>query len=336
MSRRVLLLLLLTLTALALAYRHWQNPAPAPAEVAAESSKATTALAAPADADASDTAPDESAPDPEQVPATNSSRAAFRASVSQRADDRRRLASDTDLPAFVAELRARANAGDADAALTLTELYQSCVEVLQLSSDRDAGERQLRGFMSVFGWGDAESDLLIARIGPSAQRCATLGLRSSTYTAMISQAWQARALQLEHPAAVLGAELPNSRTDPAGAQAVLERARLAGIELLRQAEPMDLVRYSPALTRVSRYNSYGYLTAACHLLAGCADDSHAYAFGPDNGITGSRGRLSLMELTQLSPRDRIIAEAQAAEILRLWREGRPDLILAPRNPGGGG
>ena len=338
MSRRLILLLLLSLAVLALGYRHRQAPAPALPEVAAKTEIAAPEMAAPAGADANSevTAPDESTPDPQQIPAAHPTRAAYRASVSQRADDRRRLQAETDLPAFVAELRARANAGDADAANTLAGLYKTCVEVVQFNSNREAGDRNLRGWMEVMGWGDREFDALLGAYVQSEQRCAALSLQSTAYAAMMAQAWQSRAVQLEHPAAVLRADRPNSRTDPAGAQAALERARLAGIELLRQAEPMDLARHATVLAGVSRYNSDGFLMAACHLLPGCFEDPHTYALGPDASILGGLGRIGFLAMTQLSPRAQTIAEAQSAEILRLWREGRPDLILAPRNPGGGG
>ncbi len=338
MSRRLLLLLLLTLTALGLAWRHWQSNELEPPETTTPAHAAPIETAAvPAEPDAS--AADELAPDPEQIPAANPTRAAFRASVSQRAEDRRRAASDTDLPGFVAELRARANAGDADAANTLAELYKTCVEVVQFNSNREAGERNMRGWMDVMGWGDREFDALLGAYVQAEQRCAALSLQSTAYAAMIAQAWQSRAVQLEHPAAVLGADRPSAHNDAAAAQVALERARLAGIELLRQAEPMDLARHAAELAGVSRYNSDGFLMAACHLLPGCLEDPHAYALGPDASTLGGLGRIGFLAMAQLSPRAQTIAEAQSAEILRLWREGRPDLILAPtgpRNPGGGG
>ena len=336
MNRQLFILLLLSLAVLA--YRHWQGPAPAQAEM-----PATSAIAAPemearagADANSEDSAPDESTPDPQQIPAAHPTRAAHRASVSQRADDRRRLQAETDLPAFVAELRARANAGDADAANTLAGLYKTCVEVAQFNSNREAGERNMLGWMEVMGWGDRVFDALLGAYVQAEQRCAALSLQSTAYAAMMAQAWQSRAVQLEHPAAVLRADRPNSRTDPADAQAALERARLAGIELLRQAEPMDLARHAAELAGVSRYNQEGFLLAACHLLSGCLEDPHVYAFGSDASSLGGMGRIGFLAMTQLSPRAQAIAEAQSTEILRLWREGRPDLILAPRNLGGGG
>lgn len=339
MNRQLFILLLLSLAVLA--YRHWQGPAPAQDEM-----PATSAIAAPemearagADANSEDSAPDESTPDPQQIPAAHPTRAAHRASVSQRADDRRRLQAETDLPAFVAELRARANAGDADAANTLAGLYKTCVEVAQFNSNREAGERNMLGWMEVMGWGDRVFDALLGAYVQSEQRCAALSLQSTAYAAMMAQAWQSRAVQLEHPAAVLSADRPNSRTDPAGAQAALERARLAGIELLRQGESMDLARHALSLSQVSRYGLNGFLFAGCQLQPDCADDPHAFALGAEQTMLTRMGRLAFLPLTQLSPRERIIAESQGAEILRLWREGRPDLILAPtgpRNPGGGG
>lgn len=262
-----------------------------------------------------------------------------RASVSQRAADLQRLASETDLSAFAAELQARADAGDADAAAALADLLEGCASMAMIAAmDPQQMAEQWRN-LAIFGFNDTEIASMRSATEESMRRCSAFSPRSDEAWRGLMTAARARAAALGHPGALLRQQRPRGPADSPAVLQADERARRAGVELLQQGEPMDLMRYAPHLASHSPYDTEGYLLAACTLLDGCMRDPRAYAMTIDQAqhLRGFGG--SFFELSQMSPRQQLIAQAQSEEILRLWRARQFEQILSGRptmNGMGGG
>jgi hypothetical protein len=272
----------------------------------------------------------------EVAPTPTPTRAAYRASIAQRADDARHLAGDTDLQALAAELLARADAGDADAAKALADIYEACGTAQELLARREGYVPFLHGMMTVLGFNQTEIEVVSAALHQLQQRCAAFPARQLSMARSLVQDWRDRAGQLGHPAALLETIRPHGTDDSPEVIAWREQTRRAGIELLQQGDPMDLQVHSARLSQLSVYSRGAYLVAACTLLAGCMDDPRAYALQSMRAPTGIGVDLTLFELGQLSPRELLIAQGQSLEILRLWREGHLETILSDRSGAGGG
>lgn len=262
-----------------------------------------------------------------------------RASASQRAADLERLTSETDLNGFADELRARADAGDADAASALADLLEGCASMAMMAAlDARQMAEQWRN-LAIFGFNDAEIASMRSATEESMRRCSAFSPRSNeVWRGLVADA-RARAAALGDPGALLRQERPRGPADSPAVLQADERARRAGVELLQQGEPMDLMRYAPYLASHSPYDIEGYLLAACTLLDGCLRDPRAYALATNLAqyLRGYGG--SFLELSQMSPRQQLIAQAQSEEILRLWRARHYAQILSGRptlNGMGGG
>lgn len=258
-----------------------------------------------------------------------------RAPASLRAADLERLASETDLSAFAAELQVRADAGDADAAWTLVGLYGRCSGVLEYASAPERLSAELRGMLQV---GITETELpLIERAGLLAlQRCS--GMAGATAAIFLAQTAAARALALGHPGARLAQSRPQLPLDSAPMREYEQRARAAGIEVLQQGDSLDLARYAAELAMLSPYGYSGYLLAACALIPACTNDSATYSVGLLQADFFDESAGAFLLVRSLSPRQRLIAQAQSEEILRLWRARQYEQILSGRPPltGAGG
>lgn len=322
----LLLLLLLVTVAAAL----WRAPAPGVDDVP---------LAAPLDDSRPLPAPevttdDAVAPPPAESVAAEAAPPAkavvpFRASASQRAEDIRRAASETDLPAFAAELEARANAGDADAAWALAGLYQSCAAALQFAEEFEKviGDRTN---LLVMGYSETETDAIQVNTEQQIRRCSAFTAPLATTR---SKFWQTRALATGHPGALLAWQpKPRQSPDTSAIDAYNLQMRNAGVEVLQDGDPLDLARYSDQLSMHSRYESASWLLASCNLLAECARDPGSYAAAMDPSLFLVGLSNSFFNLRHLSPRARLIVEAQSREILLLWRARRFGDLMAGRPP----
>jgi hypothetical protein len=262
-----------------------------------------------------------------------------RAPASIRAADLERLVRETDLSAFAAELQVRADAGDADAALTLADLLEGCASMAMMATmDARQMDEQWRS-LAIFGYNDAEVASMRSAIEDSMRRCSAFSPRSDVDWRRLVTDARARAAALGHPGALLQQGPPRGPADSPAVVQAKERARRAGVELLQQGEPMDLFRWAPHLAMHSPYGIEGYLLAACTLLDGCVRDPRAYALATDQAQYLRGHGSSFFELSQMSPRQRLIAQAQSEEILRLWRARQYDEILSGRptlNGMGGG
>ena len=262
-----------------------------------------------------------------------------RAPASQRAADLERMLRETDLSAFATELRARADAGDADAASALANLLEGCASMAMMAAlDARRMAEQWRN-LAIFGYNDAEIASMRSTIEDSMRRCAAFAPRSEAVWRGLVTAARARAAALGHPGALLQQRRPRGPADAPAVVQANERARRAGVELLQQGGPMELMLYAPDLAMHSPYDHTSYLLAACTLLEGCLRDPRAYALATDHAqfLRGYGG--SFFELSQMSPRQQLIAQAQSEEILRLWRAGQYAQILSGRptmNGMGGG
>jgi len=249
-----------------------------------------------------------------------------RASASQRAADLERLTSETDLNGFADELRARADAGDADAAWMLADLLEGCATMAEIATMGAALTQQFDS-MRVMGYSDQEIALLQTSLQLWTGRCSTFPARSrEAWRAQISSS-RTRAAVLGHPGAMLMQPLPRGPADSPAVVQATQRARDAGVTLLQQGDALDLLGYAPQLARLSGYGTDSYLMAACSLLDGCLRDPRAYALTMDQDQFLIGLSNSFLELSELSPRRRLIVEAQSAEILRLWRARQYEQLL---------
>ena len=275
------------------------------------------------------------APPPEPAAPTASVVPPTHATPEQRRADADRLARDTDLKALREALEARAEAGDADAAWALARLYQSCAQSWQMTAR--AGEyAQMRGFLRAAGQSEAELAALDAQMARWQQRCAGFG--EGPALALFAERWRARGLALGSPEARLSAELPRGQRDSAQAERLMQDGRRAGIELLQRGEAMDLLRHASSLAQHAPYQPDAFALAACSLIADCQADPRAWwlrqketlAIDDSSGITLA---------DSMPPRQWLIVEGQAAEIVRLWRAGRHEDLLRGHGAGalrGGG
>ncbi|HWS26138.1 MAG TPA: hypothetical protein VN259_06115 [Xanthomonadales bacterium] len=258
-----------------------------------------------------------------------------RAPASLRAADLERLARETDLSAFAAELQARADAGDADAAWALVGIYARCSGALKYAGEPERLSAALRSMLLV-GIVEAELPIIERAELQALQRCS--GFTGATAAVFLAQAAAARALALGHPGARLAQSRPQVPRDSAPMREFEQRARAAGIEVLQQGDSLDLARYAAELAMLSPYGYSGYLLAACALIPACANDSAAYSLGLLQADIFDESAGAFISLRSLSPRQRLIAQAQSEEILRLWRAREYEQILSGRPPltGAGG
>lgn len=331
-----LLFLLLVVLGFGLVLARWQRNPHGPAPQAAQ--PAATSPAAPisprgetksAAEQPVNAATESSAPKP--LPSVTP----HRAPASLRAADLERMASEPGLSAFAAELQARANAGDADAAWILVGIYSRCSGALEYASAPERLSAALRGMLQV---GITEAELpLIERAGLQAlQRCS--GFAGTTATALLAQNAAARALALGHPGARLVQERPRVPPESTPMREFEQGARAAGIEVLQHGDPLDLARYAAELSIHSPYEYTGYLLAACAQVPACAGDSATYSLDLLQVDFFDQGAGAFISLRSLSPRQRLIAQAQSEDILRLWRARQYEQILSGRPPltGAGG
>lgn len=280
-------------------------------------------------------------PHPENVDATATierSAAApvrpYRATVDQRQRDRERLDSDPDLVGLEAELKARAQAGDADAAWALADLDQGCAAAAEAVAKSDALTQQLVDLQRM-GYSDTEIGLVQASVQGAVRRCSTMPTRSRELWRDLVASARARAASLGHPGAQLMRPRPRGPANSSDARQAYQRAQHAGVELLQAGDPMDLVRYASELASLSPYHPYAYRYAACTLLDGCLRDPTHY--GLTHASFQNVGGNELIYLRELSPRTRLIIEAQSAEILRLWQVRQfGQLLTGPLPPPGSG
>lgn len=337
-SARIVLALTLILVG-GLAVWRWQDATvPVDAGPAADPSEAA---ATPPDPETPESAPETAAEaevPKEFAPAPKPAMPPFRAPPAQRADDAKRLDSEPDLPAFAAELAARANAGDADAAQMLAGIYDTCGEAAAIASKPDFLASFVR-LMSAMGTDAAQIDALVAAANLVTTRCAGFPTRSPEDWTALAKAWRNLAAEHGHPGARLQTRPSIRPADSPQAIAERARARAAGVELLEARDVMDLIRYASELSRLSRYDYSGFLIAACSMLDGCMEDPTAYALRSSTTPFQAPRNDSFSLIAWLSPRARVIAEGQSAEIVRLWRAGQfRELLADPAHdaPGGGG
>ena len=115
-------------------------------------------------------------------------------------------------------------------------------------------------------------------------------------------------------------------------------ARRAGIELLQRREAIDLLIHASDLARHAPFQPDAFGLAACQLIEECAPDPRGWWLRHmDTLMVMGNARMTLAGSTP--PRQWLIIEGQAAEIVRLWREGRFEDLLRGSvavMPGGGG
>ncbi len=261
--------------------------------------------------------------------------APHRAPAALRQQDRERFRDDPDLSAYAAELQARANAGDADAAMSLAELYGFCGMASEWGSGKTDFTAHELDMQTTSGMSATQTQQWKTLLLSNGRRCAQWRSQSPEEWSNLAAAWQRRAEQMGHPGAWFTAH-PDLGMGPVSAE-LLERARPLALELLRQRDLDEMVRYADQLAPLSPYDGLGFVMAACLLNEACAPDPMAYA---DARIAAADivGAGAYWPLTYSGPRALLIARQQAQEIVTLWRAGRFDLILSGRastGPGGG-
>ena len=289
----------------------------------------------------------QTAPDTEETPAVEAlapeaglpplpaAIAPHRAPAAMRQQDRQRLRDDPNLTAYAAELQSRANAGDADAAMLLSDLHGLCGMAAEWGGGKTDFTAHELDMQAVSGFSPAQTEQWKSFLLTNGRRCAQWRSQSLEEWSNLAAAWRARADQLGHPGAWFAAHL-DLGLDPASAE-LLERARPYALELLRQRDLDEMVRYADQLAPLSPYDGLGFVMAACLLNEACAPDPVAYAesriAAGDMVAAGAYWPLSYS-----GPRAVLMARRQAEEIITLWSAGRFELILSGRGsdmPGGG-
>ncbi|MCP5473326.1 MAG: hypothetical protein H7A19_00590 [Rhodanobacteraceae bacterium] len=262
--------------------------------------------------------------------------ASYRAPAALRQQDRERFRDDPDLSAYAAELQSRANAGDADAAMMLSDLANMCDDASRWGGDDADLTRLERGFFEVVGFSTDQLLAIETTRRSLGIRCANWSASADANVSRLAESWAQRAAAMGHPGARLWAEaryLWAETPKPEDRQ----RGRVIGLELLQRRDPLDLLRYASTLSPLSPYEYSGFVMAACLLTAPCAADPLVYGRGSvDAGVYPSFP--NYLTLNFLGPRDLWISERQAEEIVSLWQAGRFDLILPADlpSPGDGG
>lgn len=261
--------------------------------------------------------------------------APHRAPAALRQQDRQRFRDDPDLTAYAAELQARANAGDADAAMSLSELNGLCGMSSEWGGSKTDFTAHELDMQAVSGFSAAQTEQWKSFLLTNGRRCAQWRTQSSEEWSNLAAAWRARAEQFGHPGAWFTAHL-DMGLDAASAE-LLERARPYALELLRQRDLDEMVRYADQLAPLTPYDGLGFVMAACLLNEACAPDPVAYA---DSRIAAGDivAASAYWPFSYSGPRAMLMARRQAEEIVALWGAGRFELILSGRTsaaPGGG-
>jgi hypothetical protein len=277
-------------------------------------------------------------PASEELPATPASgpAAPHRAPAALRQQDRQRMQDDPDLGAYANELKARADSGDADAAMALSDLLSVCQRASLWTGEKTSLTPFDQNLYGVIGLSADQLAGLDAARRSLGTRCATWPVSDGVNRSQLAESWAAKAAVMGHPGARLSAQARTLWTDTPGADA-LERGRQMGLELLRQRDPLDLLRHAHTLSLLSPYQRGAFVMAACLLDTRCAADPLAY--GRESVEAGAYpGFPNYLTLNFLGPRDRWISMRQAGEIVSLWQTGRFDLILpaADSSSSGGG
>lgn len=131
--------------------------------------------------------------------------APHRAPATLRQQDRQRLQDDPDLGAFANELKARADTGDADAAMALADLFAMCSRVSGWR-DSDSGFRaEMRDYTGILGLDDGQFASLEATHLTIRSRCAQWSpegssehLRSAESWGKLRRPWAIRARNCLH------------------------------------------------------------------------------------------------------------------------------------------
>ncbi len=275
---------------------------------------------------------------PDQPNLSRTSPPPFRSSPQQRAVDRERLANTVDLTEILDDLERRARAGDFDAHMLLRRIRSDCGQFAGRfgieGPDPDRLERNLAHL------DPDERELVMSSARIDMARCGSLAQPEE-----ITPQWREEARLFRQQLASFSdalsrfqnsVPLPLQET-PAGI-AQRERQRIAGAEILRDGDPMDLVRHARGMQSLSRFSEAGYLLAACQLLPSCAGDPDAFILAAARGTTIANDLAAFAQLRDLSPRQRRIALGQSAEIVSHWRNQRFAEMLSPkpRNARGGG
>jgi hypothetical protein len=224
----------------------------------------------------------------------------------QRTAYTQRLNTETDLPGYASELAKLAEAGDADAAAMLVELYEHCAGALYRAQDPP-------------------------------NRCDPLGPRGSETVERLraeSKRWLARAQQLGDPASQL--RLPYYLAPPAGAPATPQELQLrqAVTTLIAEQDYTPLLRQTNLLADLSnRYQPQAFERAICALRVACAaEDRYCYMRNRCmqlliNPRAGEESR---------TPRENRILTTQQGEIEQALRQGDLSPIWRVSDPGDGG
>lgn len=204
----------------------------------------------------------------------------------------RLLFTDSDLAPYAKELRQLAEAGDADAAATLSELYRACAS--------DLGART-----------------------PSTVRCGSLGRPGqdeSRRLQALATEWLQRAARLGHGPSVLathGQFLPNPYQPPGAEELALRRVI---IELLREGDHGAFLTHPAPLSNLgAEYTSDAWELAFCAMLAPCVPGPQRFCVhaGRCDPVRGG----AIWRLGRLPQRQQRIVAGQQAEILAILRSG---------------
>jgi hypothetical protein len=211
------------------------------------------------------------------------------------------LFADSDLAPYAEELRRLAEAGDADAAATLAELYRAC-----------AGD--------------------LGALTPSTVRCGSLGQPGQDERRRLqalATEWLQRAARLGHGPSVLathGQFLPNPYLPPGPEELALRRVI---VDMLREGDHGALLTHPVPLSNLgAEYTSDAWELAFCAMLAPCIPGPQRYCVHANRCDPVRGGAIS--RLSRLPQRQQRIVSGQQAEILEILRSGDYERLW--RNP----
>ena len=323
-SKRVILLVLLLIAAGAGVWRYAapdaDGPPSLPAASAAVPVSVTTVIATAAEP------PPGAARRSVEPTLAEVVRKAFRASPPQRAADRQRMQDANDYSVLAEEFLGRAKAGDADAAQALADLLNRCAAAYFYSGPDQSADLQSIALHA--GLDDQAVRGYQAAFVAEQRRCERIGQANGKALSAAAAAMNRLAGELGEPGALLARLL----TLPGGDPALADQRRRLAAQTFEEGGSDALARHAVMLSVLSGLRQEAFALAACWLNPTCAEDPTTYAVQHDPVGQLAMTTGNYMVLRTQSPRDQLITETQARDILRLWHARRFEDLLVPISP----
>lgn len=224
------------------------------------------------------------------------------------------------------EFLERAKSGDADAAQALADTLNRCAAAYFYGAQEQSVD--LQSIVLHAGLDEDAQRRFDAEFVAEQRRCGTLVQTDPEALDDAAMAMTRMAHELGAPGGALGRLLTTARGDPARTDELRRLAALALVEGGSEA----LARHAVLLSGLSGLRQEAFALAACWLNPACADDLARYAVDHDPVGQLAMTTGNYLILLAQAPRDQLITEAQARNILQLWHARRFEELLAPVSP----